>query len=119
VKGPTNHMQRSIASMMNLENNCEGEMGNNVRQMAAVYSAVGPLRPKRRWKNSPKIEANLGHFPAPVSGSRQQRVRIKKSGQPHQIYPDVFVPVRSAPSQVSPAPMTHQLVGLLRSFSFR
>jgi hypothetical protein len=105
--------------MMNLENNGEGEMGNNAHQMAAVYSAVGPLRPKRRWKDSPKIEANLGHFPAPVSGSRQQRVRIKKSGQPHQIYPDVFVSVRATPSQASPTPMAHQLMGLLRSFSVR
>jgi hypothetical protein len=87
----------------------------------AVHSTVGSLRPKRRWKLHSSIQlqdAEVTELLAPVT-SPPPRHRMKRSGQPHRIYPEVVTQIRSTPSNVPAITMAHQIVNFVRSFSFR
>jgi hypothetical protein len=80
---------------------------------------IGPLRPKRRWRHE-DLSADDGVAPA-LSFAEQavyaQPVRLKRSGQPHRVYPlaiaEAAIPLKESHASV----MMHGRSTALRGYS--
>jgi hypothetical protein len=62
-------------------------------------SAVGPLRPKRRFRVLERTMQQAQRLPAPATSERTLPGKLKRSGQPQQIWKQPPGPVRTVPSK--------------------
>jgi hypothetical protein len=61
--------------------------------------AVAPLRPKRRFRVLERTMQQAQRLPAPATGERVLPGKLKRSGQPQQIWKQPPGPVRTVPSK--------------------
>lgn len=108
--------------MTSPENKSQEAAVRNGEDVATVFPTNGSLRPKRRWKSDPVTTPPRVTAKGPVEKTRRARFRhyrMKKSGHAHRVYPQVVAQIGPASASLPAVGMAHQIVKLVRSFSFR